>query len=107
MQSQKLAHLKFVDLPSPAALQTIDEQLTKRALARRRQRVSKLTPYLQSIKHCIDRGYSLQRTCLFLESAHGLAANRSTLFRFMSAHPLLLQSTSTARQYITTDPSFS
>lgn len=80
---------KFVPLPSEQVLRDIDTALTKRRAVSRRQRVSKLMCFAQTIKHCFDKGYSLQRTCHALEMAHQCKVHKTTLRTFALKNPLL------------------
>lgn len=80
---------KFVPLPSEQTLLDIDTALTKRCAVSRRQRVSKLMCFAQTIKHCFDKGYSLQRTCQALEMAHQCKVHKTTLRSFALKNPLL------------------
>lgn len=83
---------QFADLPTPIELTRIGALLEQRGLAARRQRDSKLLPYLPTISACLKRNLSLEKTCKFLAIAHGVNVNRSSLLRFIRKNPMLTNS---------------
>lgn len=81
--------LRFVSKPAPDALSKFERLQTRRRFARRPNRKSKLAPYLESIRHCLERSMSLQATSDFLEYFHQMQAKRSTIKRFIERNPIL------------------
>lgn len=102
MRPTKNTPSKFIDLPAPAILEQVHLLLINRTAARKRVRNSKLLKFLPTIVHCMTRGYSMQRTCSFLEAAHQLSVHKSTLSRFVKLNPLLKRSTDFAQKSATT-----